>query len=237
MKNISSITDLIKFVTEEYFKEARGLWVFRGHSKAAEHKLIPSVGRAILTSGSREGYEKELFRIFCREAKGYIDKEPANAWEWLSLAQHHRLPTRMLDWSYNPLAALCFAVEDHKESDGKLFALRAPKSIATEKHPPSPFDVDKPYKVFPNIVSPRIRAQEGLFVVCAKLETPLDEDLRPDWRINEYLIPSTAKKDLRYQLFRLGVHASSLFPDLDGLAKRVKWQREVSPLSISEAEA
>lgn len=236
MKNIVSITGLIKFATEEYFTKARGRWVFRGHSKT-EFQLIPSVGRATLSSGSREGYEKELFEIFCREAKGHLNKEPVNDWEWLSLAQHHGLPTRMLDWTYNPLAALYFAVEKHEASDGKLFALGAPRSIASEKHPPSPFEVAKPFKVFPNIVSPRIRAQEGLFVVCAKLETPLGEGLRADWKIDEYLIPFAAKKVLRYQLFRLGIHASSMFPDLDGLAERVKWQREVSPLSAPEAEA
>jgi len=234
MENLSSISDLIKFAKEEYFTKARGQWVFRGHSKA-DYQLIPSVGRAKLASGSREGYEKELFEIFRREAKGHIDREPANHWEWLSLAQHHGLPTRLLDWTSNPLAALYFAVEDHEESDGRLFALRAPRSIISEDHPSSPFEVNKPYKVFPNIVSPRIRAQEGLFVVCAKLESPLDHDLRPDWKVEEYLIPGAAKKDLRYQLFRLGIHASSMFPDLDGLAKRLKWQREVTPLSAPEA--
>jgi len=233
MEKLSSVTDLIKLAAERYFTLDRGRWVFRGHSKV-DYKLIPSVGRAVLISGSRKGYEKELFRIFRREAKGYLDHEPADDWDWLSLAQHHGLPTRMLDWTYNPLAALFFAVQRDEESDGKIFVLLAPRSIASEKHPSSPFDVDRPFKVFPNIVSPRIRAQEGLFVVCANLEAPLEEGLRTDWKIDEYLIPSTAKEDLRYQIYRLGVHASSLFPDLDGLARRLKWQREISPLSAAE---
>jgi hypothetical protein len=36
------------------------------------------------------------------------------------------------------------------------------------------------------------------------------------------------KKRLRYALFRVGVHASSLFPDIDGLAARLRWQHAVT---------
>ena len=216
-----------------YFAEPRGRWVFRGHSKAS-YELIPSVGRNAHTSKSRERYEKGLFQIFCREARGYAGAIPADDWEWLSLAQHHGLPTRLLDWSYNPLVALYFAVEADEETDGKLFALRAPRSASEHDRATSPFGISTPTKVFPNIITPRIRAQEGLFVVCVNLESPLDRDLRGDWTIEPHLIPSSAKKHLRYELFRLGVHASSLFPDLDGLSARVKWQHEVSPLPVSE---
>ncbi len=49
-------------------------------------------------------------------------------WEWISLAQHYRVPTRLLDWSENPLVALYFAVEVDEDSngaqvDGRVWAL------------------------------------------------------------------------------------------------------------------
>jgi hypothetical protein len=84
-------------------------------------------------------------------------------------------------------------------------------------------------KYYPNHVTPRIRAQEGLFIVCSELEAPLDRTLRDDWKIECLLIPADAKVRLRYDLYRLGVHGSSLFPDLDGLAARIKWQHSVLP--------
>jgi len=164
-----------------------------------------------------------------------VTPPPSNDWEWLSVAQHHGLPTRMLDWSYNPLVALFFAAEKHPDSDGKVFALRAVR----KKHdlPDSPFRIDQPVKLFPNIITPRIRAQEGVFVVCHSLESSLERGLPPNWSIDSHIVPAAEKKDLQYELFRLGVHASSLFPGLDGLSARLKWQHGVSPLQEKLASA
>jgi len=231
MASFNSITEFINLASNKYFTEPRGRWVFRGHSNA-KFELIPSVGRAKHTAKSRERYEQSLFDIFKREAKAYSDVLPTNNWEWLSLAQHHGLPTRMLDWSYNPLVALYFAVEADDDSNGKLFALRAVRRKYVL--PRSPFQIEKPVKLFPNLVTPRIRAQEGVFVVCHNVESPLDQALPPGWTVEDHLVTASRKHELRYELFRLGIHASSLFPDLDGLSARLKWQHEVSPLGPRE---
>jgi hypothetical protein len=229
---IETLQDLLHLAAKKYFTAARGQWVFRGHS-SKQYRLVSSVGRAPHTSRNRQKYEESIFQIFRREAQGYLGALPTNEWEWLSLAQHHGLPTRLLDWTYNPLVALYFAVEANGDSDGEVFALRARRQAPEEVRGGSPFEIEQPVKYFPSIVTPRIRAQEGLFIACSDLDAALDETLRDDWELDRLLVPASAKESLRYALFRIGVHPSSLFPDVDGLAARLRWQHAVlSPFKI-----
>jgi hypothetical protein len=227
MPDIDSIETFLHHAYGCYFAEARGNWVFRGHSDI-NYELVPSVGRSRHTSATREKYERSLFNIFRREAQGFLTTLPASEWEWLSLAQHHGLPTRLLDWTNNPLVALYFAVETHPETDGRVFALQALTKTPEAVRTASPFIITSPVKYYPNIVTPRIRAQEGVFIACAQLEQPLDNTLGNHWRIESLRVPADRKAHLRYELFRLGVHASSLFPDVDGLAARIRWQHLVT---------
>jgi len=109
----------------------------------------------------------------------------------------------------------------------RFTAWQPPTQASAEVRGGSPFTIRQPVKYFPAIVSPRIRAQEGLFVACSKLETPLDQALRTDWTRDHMLIPAAAKERIRYAVLRVGTHASSLFPDVEGLAARLKWQHGV----------
>jgi hypothetical protein len=168
--------------------------------------------------------------MFKRQSYPSLEQSPANDWEWLTLAQHHGLPTRFLDWSYNPLVALYFAVEDNTDTDGVVYALRASKRLPDSKvETLSPFEIDKVYKYLPIHVTKRLVIQEGLFTVHPKVEIPLQDTLRTGWKLERLIIPASSKKSFRYTLYRQGIHRASLFPDLDGLTRHLEWQHSVSP--------
>ena len=228
MEKLKLLDVLSEVLTEEFsdcFCADRGRWVSRGHSKV-KYSLKPYVGRAPSTSRDRQKFEKSLFNMFCREAREYLDPCPSSDWEWLAVAQHHGLPTRLLDWSDNPLVALYFAVQKHDDCDGKFFALYMPTQAPRKTLKKSPFEIKSPVKYRPSIVTPRIRAQEGLFIVCSDIENSLKDTLELE-RWKEQTIKADQKREIRYSLFRLGLHASSLFPGVDGLSERLAWQHSI----------
>jgi hypothetical protein len=92
----------------------RSPFVYRGMPDASSD-LRPSLVRL---AGDREvaKLEGHLLRNFRKYA--HADSAAGDSiWNWLALAAHHGLPTRLLDWTYSPFVALHFATADVSQYD------------------------------------------------------------------------------------------------------------------------
>jgi hypothetical protein len=85
----------------------RSPYVFRGMNSAV-YELQTAL---IRLGGDFERMENHLLRNFRKYARRDV-VEQDTAWHWLSLAQHHGLPTRLLDWTISPLVAAHFTTSD-----------------------------------------------------------------------------------------------------------------------------
>ncbi len=101
-------------------KRHRTDFVFRGLSHSI-YPLKPSLNRIC---SNKLDLEKALLRNFKKYSSLEI-KDSSNFWEIVSLAQHHGLPTRLLDWSFSPYVAAHFATESfsHYNVDGAIWCI------------------------------------------------------------------------------------------------------------------
>ncbi len=192
--------------------------VFRGVADV-RYGLMPRIGRpeTRLLRKPRKT-EQEMVKLFQERAIPHLIHFPKNPWEWLALMQHHGVPTRLMDWSRNPLVAAYFAVEDSGETDSAIYAWRNKEGTVDIDSEKDLFKISEVLKFIPPHLSHRIIAQAGLFTVHP---APFYSMKSP--AIKKIIIPRYLRKPIKDTLFKYGIHRASLFPDLDDLASHITW--------------
>ena len=134
----------------------RSPFAFRG--MCGDWDLSTSLQRLRHPLATLRTVEKVMFRNF----RKYAYHEAASVkseWEWLSLAQHHGLPTRLLDWTYSPFVAMHFATNelDKMDRDGVIWMVNfvtarqfLPSALARplQEHAANGFNVEMPQERF-----------------------------------------------------------------------------------------
>jgi FRG domain len=224
LKNIHSLDLFIQYIRENY----EFLTLYRGQQE--DRPLIPKLGRINLRRPLLEA-EKVMLDLFKEQSIPFLSRIPDNAKDWLALAQHHGLPTRLLDWTSNPLIALWFAVERPpvNKKPGVVWTFKTESAdFVTEK-----FDVfsTKSTKIFrpPHIVA-RIKSQSGYFTSHAILRNGsflhLEKHRLYKSRLAKIIIPPGKFARFRHDLDIIGINRAFIYSDIDGLAQHIGWSHQ-----------
>lgn len=171
--------------------------------------------------------EKIALREFKNRSVPYIKHIPATDIEWLCLMQHHGCPTRLLDFTTNPLIAIFFAAQPPDDIAGQLIMATYTKTYEPSKSK-SVFDQKSNFAYHPPHITERIIGQSGCFVFCGTPNKPLDS------RQCDFIeIPADKKWRTRDELKTMGITYSSLFPGIDGICKDLN-ELLVSQLATDE---
>jgi hypothetical protein len=222
----------------------RSDYAFRGRWDADD-----DLGTSLSRLGGEAGtVERHLVRNFRKYAAS--DAVPVDSfWNWLALAQHHGLPTRLLDWTYSPYVALHFATAKREafDCDAAVWMVdfvraheEAPQNLrdCLEREGANLFstemlgtvaqglpELDRLGDQFVVFVEPpsfdaRIVNQYALFSLMSGADASFDEWLsRRSALAKRIVIPAELKWEVRDKLDQANITERVLFPGLDGLSR------------------
>ncbi len=226
----------------EVIKKLRGVGPVLYRGQNIDAPLLPRFARkaAELNITNPLTIEKKLITEFIKASLPYLTVPvPATDWDWLSVARHHGLPTRLLDWTEDPEIALWFAVMapvPKKSKSGILWVLEASQEDFKTPGPTiSLFDLKRTFIFQPAYVNKRIASQLGWFTIHKYVEKrnkfiPLEKNKIFQGKLTKFTIPKDVFSSLRDQLEKKGLTRFYLYQDIDSLCMHLE-SKYLSPLS------
>ena len=203
--------------------------IYRGQS--VDKPLFPKLGRPEYEKEDRGLFERKLIAEFRRLSYPYTPDKNINDWEILAIAQHHGLPTRLLDWTSNPLTALWFALSDNPKEDSNriVWCYSFSQTDIVDINSGSPFDQERTLVYQPKHIASRIVSQNGWFTSHFYLKdnnmyTALDIKKGNDKKLAKVILilsSEDVKNTMLKELDTYGVNAYSVFPELSGLCQYI----------------
>lgn len=236
---INDIQNFIKY-TDQYKNENK-IRLYRGQMKnwALESKLFRLIKQKDLINDFYK-IEKSIFKKF-KEQLVQINNiySDYNDWEILSIGQHYGLPTRLIDWTVNPLVALWFAFENDNEKieERVVWGLVVEEIHLANLEEDDPFS-DRFLRVFePNKIDNRIVSQQSWFSV-QNLNIfgnigggdglPSFDDYQIINEIEDFEFSLARIKivndrnQILNELDNLGINRSSIYPNLQELCNNIE---------------
>jgi hypothetical protein len=227
-ERISSVSDFTHHLQSTPTSKRR---LFRGQN--TDKPLLPRIVRCTVVKGmsyskmkSIEQKMLERFRLESASMLG-ITRKPTDL-ELLSIAQHNRMPTRLLDWTENGLAGLWFAISEYPRNEkdqGVVWMLDGPNEKSFDSNA-NIFNLDKTCFFQPSHLDRRIKAQSAWLSIhrprSQREFLPLEEHDRYHDKLTRLVIQTKDFDSLRQELRLLGVNHAILFPDLWGLCSDIE---------------